>query len=452
VKGVPKDMRVKTGRPRLRELRDEAGWTQQQLADKLNYFAWSRGQGRAAVSADMVAKWERGVKGVSPRYKALLCQLFGVTAEQLGFGPAPSVAPGEPVRDAESLVSMLDDVASLLDQLGVAGTALGPQMLSAWKDRVTSRRMTLGLLDPAAIDPAGHARAATATVTDLEQLAERYQALHATADPAALFTPVAAHVRLASAALGREHSASERRRLLRNLARVATLAGRLAYEDLGDTTSGRAYYSKAVDNAWEAEDHQAAATALGYTALLAHAEGMPAAAAGHLAAALAHAKWATATGPWLASIQATIHADSGDHTTAAKDLHHAEPVACHAAKQSHLLVDYGPAHLAAVTGHAHLQAGNHTTARAALTAALDQLPATAHRARILVLTDLAMVELHTGNVSDACRHATTAAEFLHRTPYATGRTRLRAFRAAAARPIGPRALRVLDEHLAQLAA
>ncbi len=182
-------MPAETGRPRLRELRTELGWTQQQLADKLNYFAWTHGQKRAAVNADMVAKWERGVKGISPRYKVLLCQLFGVTAEQLGFGPAPSAAPSRPVRDAESLVSLLDDAASLLDQLGAAGTALAPQMLSAWKDTATSRQTMLGLLDPAATDPAGRARAATATVTDLEQLAERYLTLHATADPAALLTP-----------------------------------------------------------------------------------------------------------------------------------------------------------------------------------------------------------------------------------------------------------------------
>ena len=80
-------MPVKTGRPQLRALRTEAGWTQQQLADKLNYFAWTHGQGRAAINADMVAKWERGAKGISPRYRALLCQLFGVTAEQTRTRP-----------------------------------------------------------------------------------------------------------------------------------------------------------------------------------------------------------------------------------------------------------------------------------------------------------------------------------------------------------------------------
>ena len=444
-------MATDAGRPRLRELRTEAGWTQQQLADKLNYFAWTHGQGRAAVNADMVAKWERGAKGISPRYRALLCQLFGVTADQLGFGPAVSAAPSGAGRDAESLVSMLDDAASLLDQLGAAGTALAPQMLSAWKDTVTSRRTMLGLLDPAAADPAGHARAATATVTELEQLAERYQGLYATADPSALLTPVAAHVRMVTAALGRENTAAERRRLLRNRATVATLAGRLAYEDLGDALSGRAYYSMAADSAREADDDQLAATVLGYTAQLAHAEGMTVATVDHLAAALAHAQRAPAIAPWLASIQATMHADSGDHTAAADALHRAEPTP-HQPATRYLLVDHGPAELAAVTGHTHLQAGHHTAARAALASALDQLPPSARRARILALADLATAELQAGKLPDACRHATTAAELLHRSPYATGTTRLRAFRALAARPLGPRALRVLDEHLAQLAA
>ena len=445
-------MPANTGRPRLRELRTELGWTQQQLADKLNYFAWTHGQGHTAVNADMVAKWERGAKGISPRYKALLCQLFGVTPEQLGFGPARSATPSPPVRDAESLVSMLDDAASLLDQLGVAGTALAPQMLSAWKDTMTSRRTMLGMLDPTATDPAGHARAATATVADLEQLAARYQTLHATADPAALLTPIAAHVRMATATLGREHTVAQRRRLLRNLATVATLAGRLACEDLGDALSGRAYYSVAVDNAREADDHQTTATVLGYSAQLAHAAGMTAAALNHLTAALTHAKQAPATAPWLASIQATIHADSGDHASAADALHRAESTAPQLATQPVLLADYGPAQLAAATGHVHLQAGNHTAARAALATALNQLPATARRARILALTDLAMAELHASSLADACRHATAAADLLHRTPYATGATSLRAFRTAAARPIGSRALRVLDEHLAHLAA
>lgn len=52
------------GRPRLRQLRHEAGWTQQQLADKLAHFAWMHDRVYAAINADLVAKWERGIKGI----------------------------------------------------------------------------------------------------------------------------------------------------------------------------------------------------------------------------------------------------------------------------------------------------------------------------------------------------------------------------------------------------
>jgi len=166
---------------------------------------------------------------VAPQ-SSLLCRLFGVTPDQLGLKNTPSSGADRtlPLNDDQSLVAMLDNAAGLLDQLGTAGTALAPHMLHAWKDAVTTRRTMLGLLDPSATDPTGHARAATATVADLEQLAERYRALHNTADPAALLTSVAAHVHMAQGALRQGPAADERRRLLRNLAEVAILAGRLS--------------------------------------------------------------------------------------------------------------------------------------------------------------------------------------------------------------------------------
>jgi transcriptional regulator with XRE-family HTH domain len=437
-------------RPRLRELRTDAGWTQQQLADKLAYFAWTRGHQRAGVNSDMVAKWERGTKGISPRYRTLLCQLFGVTPDQLGFAPVPAAEPvSRPVRDPESLVVMLDNAAALLDQLGAAGTALAPQLLSAWKDTATSRRTMLGLLDLAATDPAGHARAATASVAELEQLAERYQALYATADPAALLTPVAAHVQTLTQALRRDQDPAERPRLLRNLAQVATLAGRLAFEDLGDALSGRAYYCQAVDAAREAADDQAAAMALGYTARLAHAEGMTAAALTHLAAATDHAADTPQVAAWLAGIEATVHADRGDHDQATDALRRAEPATV---PLSTAMPD-SPWRLAAVTGHLHLKAGNHSAARVALSTALAELPTTARRERACLLAELATAELHDGRtIAKACRHATQAADILRHTPHALGATHLRAFRTAAARPVSPKALRALDEHLAHIAA
>lgn len=129
---------------------------------------------------------------------------------------------------------------------------------------------------------------------------------------------------------------------------------------------------------------------------------MTTAALNHLMAAFTHAEHAPTIVPWLATIQATIHADSGEHTAATHALDRAQPKTSPPVTQSLSLIDHSPAHVTAATGHVHLQAGDHRAARAALTAALDQLPSTARRARILTFTDLAMTELRADNLTDAC--------------------------------------------------
>jgi transcriptional regulator with XRE-family HTH domain len=443
-------------RPRLRELRTDLGWTQQELADRIAHLAWMERRERVGVNADMVAKWERGVKGVSPRYRELLCRLFGVTPAQLGLKNTPPITAerSRSLTDDQSLVAMLDNAAAILDQLGAAGTALAPHMLHAWKDAVTTRRTMLGLLDPSATDPAGHARIATATVADLEQLAQRYHALYETADPAALLTSVAAHVRLAQDALRQVPTPNERRRLLRNLAEVAILAGRLASDDLGNPMSGRTYYSVAVDAARELADDQLTAIAHGHTAQLAAVEGLTVAALDHLAVAREHARSIPTIASWLATIEATIHAERDDRAAAHDALDRAQnfldqPSGRPASASFH---HHGPTELSAITGRVLIWAGDHTHAREVLTAMVDNPRSTGRRQRVLILIDLATAELHSGDLAAACSHATQAAELLHQAAYAVGTARLRDFRVAAQRPLTSAALRALDEHLTWIAA
>jgi len=442
-------------RPRLRELRTELGWTQQEMAERIAHLAWMERRDRVGVNADMVAKWERGAKGISPRYRELLCRLFGVAPDQLGLKNTPAAGATRTTRfDNQSLVAMLDNAAGLLDQLGAAGTALAPHLLHAWQDAVTTRRTMLGLLDPSATDPVGHACATTATVADLEQLAERYHALYETADPTALLTSVAAHVRLAQDTLRQDPAVGERRRLLRNLAEVAILAGRLSADDLGNAISGRAYYSLALDTAREAADDQLTALAHGHAAQLAAHEGLTTAALDHLTAASDHARSTPTIACWLATTEATIHADRGD-----------QPAARDALDRAHTALEQSSgrpapasfrycatAELTAATGHALLRAGDGNGARETLTAALNQPRQNPRRQRVLVLIDLAAVELNSGNFPEACSHATQAATVLHQHAYAVGAARLRAFRAAAQLPLPSRALCALDEHLTQIAA
>jgi transcriptional regulator with XRE-family HTH domain/tetratricopeptide (TPR) repeat protein len=442
--------------PRLRELRTELGWTQQEMAERIAHLAWMERRERVGVNADMVAKWERGAKGISPRYRELMCRLFGVTPDQLGLRhTSPAVTDRTRSRtDDQSLVAMLDNAAGLLDQLGAAGTALAPHMLQAWKDAVTTRRTMLGLLDLSATDPVGHARAATATVADLEQLAERYHALYETSDPSALLTSVAAHVQMAQDALRQDPGADERRRLLRNLAEVAILAGRLAADDLGNAMSGRAYYSLAHDTAREAGDDELTAFAHGHAAQLAANEGMSTAALDHLNAASEHARSTPTMTSWLASTEATIHADRGDHTAARDALDRAQIALdqCASRPAPTSFRRCCSTHLTAATGRALLRAGDYNSACETLAMVLNQARQIPRRQSVLILIDLAAVELNSGNLPDACLHATQAAHLLHQVDYALGVARLRAFRAAAQQPMPNGALRILDEHLTWIAA
>ena len=441
-------------RPRLRELRTELGWTQHEMAERIAHLAWMERRERVGVNADMVAKWERGAKGISPRYRELLCRLFGVTPDQLGLKSSPVTGATRSRINDQSLVTMLDNAASLLDQLGAAGTALAPHMLHAWKDAVTNRRTMLGLLDPGATDPAGHARAATATVADLEQLAERYQALYETADPAALLTSVAAHVHMAQDAPRQNPGADERRRLLRNLAEVAIIAGRLAADDLGNAMSGRAYYSLALDTARELADDQLTAIIHGHTAQLAAREGMTTAALDHLAAGSEQARSTPTVASWLASTEATIHADRDDQVAAREALNRAKTAFDQPAGRpvpASFRVNVAT-YLTAATGHVYLRYGDYNGARETLAGLLDDAHPIPRRQRVLVFIDLATAELHSGNFPDACSQATKAADLLHHAAYAIGAARLRAFRTIAQRPLPNGALRALDAHLSEIAA
>lgn len=184
-----------TGRPRLRALRTDRGWTQQDVADRLVRLAWMRKPRKnVGCTADMVAKWEAGRKGISPLYRELLAKLHGVTIAQLGIDPEAEPAAESSATD-RSLLSFLDTAAGLLDQLGAAGAVLQPQLFALWKDEIANRRAMFALLDPLTDAPSTPATAALDLDT-VDQLADTYERLYATADPAALLTPVAAHVRM----------------------------------------------------------------------------------------------------------------------------------------------------------------------------------------------------------------------------------------------------------------
>jgi len=113
----------------LRDARRDRGWTQEEAADQLARLAWVRRSERVGVNADMIAKWERGDKSPSARYRELLCLLYGATPEYLGIARLTKTRTSslpEPASSAvteRTLVDALGGAAAILDQLGTAFAA-----------------------------------------------------------------------------------------------------------------------------------------------------------------------------------------------------------------------------------------------------------------------------------------------------------------------------------------
>jgi len=453
-----------TTRPRLRALREERGWTQQDVADQVSRLAWLRRRERVGVNADMVAKWERGEKRPSPRYRDLLCLIFGTDVQALGIGGAtqpPAGASSDP--EDSSLIATLGGAASLLDQLGAAGAILQPRMFGVWKDELMQRRAILKLVGLASttgfasLSDADSTRSGSPTpeaMRDLDQLADRYQALYHSTAPAVLMTPVAAHLETLRDLLRQGGTELVRRRLLANRARVATLAGRLAFFDLRDQMAARGYYNLALESAREAGDHLQAAAVLAHVAFIPAADNGFGAALDYLRGAAQHAARHpdARVASWLYAIESEIHTNAGETKSALAAIDRALDVLA----RPGLTVDlpwfdyYDSTRLSGFAGYALLHAGKFEESRIALTTALGQMPRTAVKQRAVFLTDIAAVELACGDLDKACATAGDAADQLRQAGYAVGFGRLRDFRGSLVPWTDSAPVRALDEQLAAL--
>jgi transcriptional regulator with XRE-family HTH domain len=78
----------------LRQARLQRGWSLQRVVDGLDLLDG----GPFGVDRVMVHRWERGVKTPSPFYQERLCQLYGLSADQLGFLPPEEqrISVGQP--------------------------------------------------------------------------------------------------------------------------------------------------------------------------------------------------------------------------------------------------------------------------------------------------------------------------------------------------------------------
>jgi tetratricopeptide (TPR) repeat protein len=330
------------------------------------------------------------------------------------------------------LIATLGGAASLLDQLGAAGAILQPRMFGVWKDELMHRRAVLKLISLATTASFASTSGADLrsgkptpeTAQDLDHLAGRYQALYHSTAPAVLMTPVVAHLETLRDLLRQGGTASLRRKLLTNQARVATLAGRLAFFDLRDSLSARGYYNLALESAHEAGDQLQAAAALAHTAFIPAADHGFAAALDYLRGATHHVgkRPDGRVASWLCAVESEIQTNAGAHTAALVSIDRArEELASPGLAADLPWFDYYDAtRLSGFAGYATLRAGRPEESRAALTDALGHLPRTAVKQRAVFLADIASVELSCGDLDQACRIAADAAGELQQAGYAVG--------------------------------
>lgn len=292
-------------------------------------------------------------------------------------------------------------------------------------------------------------------VSDLDQLADKYQTLYHSTPPAALMTPVVAHLETLRDLLRQGGTPVLRRKLFANRARVATLAGRLAFFDLRDSLAARGYYNLALESARESGDHLQA------TAVLAHMAFIPAADFGYSAAldymqAAAHHVLKhpdNRVTSWLYAVESEIQATAGSHTAALTAIERAREAMAQPGLTAKLpWFDYYDAtRLSGFAGYANLRAGRLEESRTCLTEAMASMPHKAVKQRAVFLTDIATVELASGDLDRACQTAGDAADQLRQAGYAVGFGRLRDFRGSVVEWSDSAAVRALDEQLAELA-
>ncbi|MBW0092982.1 hypothetical protein I4I73_15535 [Pseudonocardia sp. KRD-184] len=123
----------------LRGARAARGWSQSGAARALRALAEERGgpDASAASLKTQLSRWENGHARPEPEYRALLAELYGRSAEELGLASAPPGVPDgrERLRGALAAAAAVDDgvaaqwaaqlaaARSIDDELGAAGSA-----------------------------------------------------------------------------------------------------------------------------------------------------------------------------------------------------------------------------------------------------------------------------------------------------------------------------------------
>lgn len=381
----------------LRELRTERALTQEELAEHLVKHAREQGRGEWHFDAAMISKWERGVKGVSPRNRRHIAEFFGIKPDQLVTAARLDLVSSQRDADVEALQRTADGliVASVPE---AAPHLTVVRDFPAAEDLLHALDATTGYL--AAIYPWAPARGLLAQVTG------HLEAMESTA---------------------RRLTGTAQRRAVAGVSEVALLAGQLEVHDLDRPVRARGYFIIALEAAREAGDDALTAAALGHVSVIPARELRYRAAT----AALQEAQACVRSGhplirAWLIAVESELLTGTGLPGAALEHLERAE----------RLLEEDDPEHaprwldidlagLDGLRGLALMRLGRQQEACARLEQALGDLAGHAHKRRAVLLADLSAALSSNGLPGRARFVASQARAILDIIPYAVAAERLR---------------------------
>jgi DNA-binding CsgD family transcriptional regulator/transcriptional regulator with XRE-family HTH domain/tetratricopeptide (TPR) repeat protein len=114
---------------KLAQHRRRRGWSQARIAHELRRLAAANGEPAAAVTANEVSRWERGVRNPRPRYVGLLCQLFELSARDLGLADVDELPVAPPPPAMGTMVGRERELRCLGEELVQAGSGAGRMVL-----------------------------------------------------------------------------------------------------------------------------------------------------------------------------------------------------------------------------------------------------------------------------------------------------------------------------------
>lgn len=210
----------------LRRQRMLRGWTLDDVAERLHHLVAASGGPEPGVDAHMIGRWERGVRRPTPRYVALLCELFQRGADELGLvdDAAPAVPKENDVRRRQFLQYL---------------AAMGGVTVLDW-ERLAAPSPATDRIDEYLFQ-------------DLRTLTDGYARQVEVLGPRSLAPALRSHLAILSGSLQASQPPTMRRRLQSLAGETAALAGRLAHL-MENRNEAHACWTFAAGLAREAQD------------------------------------------------------------------------------------------------------------------------------------------------------------------------------------------------------